>query len=123
MSGTALELGKPESTILETEIGYIVSSGVDISTRINTVTHIKGAFEAIVPVIEIPANLRIQMDGELTAADSLAANVGSSRFLVGKSAGTPDDVEPDDIKIKLQRDRKTLHEASRDTVLGGQCQR
>ncbi len=120
MKGTTLELGKPESIILETEIGYIVSNGVDISTRIKTVAHIKGAFEAVVPVIEIPANLRIRMDGEPTAADSLAANVGSSRFLVGKSAGTPDEVDPDSIKIKFQKDGKTLHETSGDFVLGGQ---
>ena len=115
-----LEMGKPDSTIIETELGYIVSNGVDISTHIKTVEHIKGAFEAVVPVIELPANLRARMDGELSAADSLAVNVGSSRFVVGRSGGTPDDVDPDDIKIKLQKDGKTLHETSGNFVAGGQ---
>lgn len=115
-----IELGKSGSTMIETEIGYVVSNGLDISTHIESVAHIQGAFEAVVPVIELPANLRARMDGELTPVDSLAANIGSSRFLVGKSGGSPDNIDPNRIAIKLQKDGKTLHETSGNIVVGGQ---
>lgn len=120
VTNMSIVIGKPGSTMIETEIGYIVSNGLDISTHIKSVEHIKGAFEAVVPVIELPSNLRARMDGDLNAVDALAANVGSSRFLVGKSGGTPDVVDPDGIKIRLQKDGKTLHETTGSAVVGGQ---
>ncbi len=119
-NNSVVPIGVTEPALLETEIGYIVSNGLDISTRIKTVEHIKGAFEAVVPVIELPLDLRHRMDSDPAAVDALAANVGSSRFIVGKSGGVPDVVDPDGIKITLQRDGALLHQASGDSVVGGQ---
>ncbi len=110
------ELGQ---SVIETELGFIVSRGLDISTRISDVSQIKGAFESVVRVIEIPIDLKRRMNSDLTSIDLVAANIGSRRTVVASDGVSPDDFEPDRLTIRLTRDGKELHQLSGDSVEGG----
>jgi len=103
-------LDDANGAIVVMEFGYIVSNGVDISTRIHSLDHIKGAFEAIVPVIELPAN-RFPAGTEQMIADLAANNLGSARFIVGKSRVSPDD-DLGELKVSLTKDGQSVRSGS-----------
>ena len=113
-----LELGLADlgPSAIETELGFVVSRGLDISTRIATEKQIKGAFEAVVPVIELPIRLQARITGELQAVDIAAANIGSKRILVAAGGASPDDFRPEELKLLLTRDGNELHAVRGDTI-------
>lgn len=102
--------------MVETELGFIV--GVDISYKILSDKQARDAVAAIVPVIELPANYSDQM-GTMAVTDTVASNVGSSRYIVGTRA-EPGDVDPDQVRISIKRDDELLHETNGGIVNGGQ---
>jgi 2-keto-4-pentenoate hydratase len=101
------------------QIGYVVSNGADISTRIHTIEHIKGAFEAIVPVVELPANLKARMTAKVTAADLVAANLGAGKYIVGQSKVSPDD-NLGGLKVLLAREGAMLGTTEGDATSNAQ---
>ncbi|MCA9125486.1 MAG: alpha/beta hydrolase fold domain-containing protein [Planctomycetales bacterium] len=114
-----LDLSTLGPTAIETELGFIVSRGLDIATHISTEKQIKGAFDAIVPVIELPIDLKSRMSGELRAADIAAANIGSKKYLVASTSTSPDDYRPSDLHIVLKMDGKPLHQVEGDAINAG----
>jgi 2-keto-4-pentenoate hydratase len=104
---------------IETELGFVVSNGLDISTRIATEKQIKGAFELVVPVIELPTSLSQRMTGDLKAVDIAAANIGSKRILVASNRTSPDDYRPEELNIVLTKDGNELHSVRGDTIYRG----
>lgn len=102
--------------VIETEIGYIVS--VDIGYHVLTAEQAKGAAQAVVPVIELPLDYSPRA-GTGTAADMVAMNMGSSKFIIGNRTH-PDEVDPDAVAITLKREGRTLHETTGATAKGGQ---
>ncbi|MCR9291440.1 MAG: alpha/beta hydrolase fold domain-containing protein, partial [bacterium] len=94
--------------MIETELGFRVSEGLDISTRIANEKQIKGAFEAVAAVIELPRALPPLMHGELKAVDTAAANIGAHRVLIGQVHASPDDFQPESLKIRFSKDGELL---------------
>ena len=101
--------------MIETEIGYLTS--VDISYEVLNDEQARGAVESIVPVIELP---RSGPSGvALKAADLVAMNIGSDRYILGRPMKA-EAKSPDAIHVLLRRDGVPLHEAQGGTVNGGQ---
>jgi 2-keto-4-pentenoate hydratase/acetyl esterase/lipase len=114
-----VEIAQNPDAVIETELGFLIADGAEISYLLRSIEHTKGAIGAVVPVIEMPNNYARRMGAPLTAVDAIASNVGSSKFIVGNGK-SPDDVNPDAIAISLKRDGTLLHETAGDFVKGGQ---
>lgn len=111
-----VERASGEHIAVETEIGYVM--GVDFSFAVPTDAHAKDAVAAIVPVIELPKTY--ESGGSTPDARNLvAANIGFARYIVGRKIA-PNEVDPNNWKISLQRDGSTLHETTGGTANGGQ---
>lgn len=106
--------------IVETEIGYVIA--VDIGTKLRVPRQAVTTVEAVVPVIELPINTGALMDGHASAADLVATNVGSYRYLVGAPVAPEKAGNFDAIHVSLQRDGQTLHESTGADVKGGQAE-
>ncbi|MCA9193815.1 MAG: alpha/beta hydrolase fold domain-containing protein [Planctomycetales bacterium] len=114
-----LSLNNLGPSAIETELGFIVSEGLDISTRISTEKQVRKAFETIVPVIEVPARIEQLMQGETKIQDVVAANIGSRRVLVAPHGISPDDFDPASLSIQLNRSGTKLHAVAGDTISSG----
>lgn len=114
----ALEPNRP--LFVETEIGYIMA--VDIGTKLRVPRQALTAVESMVPVIELPVNVAPLLGGSVKAADVIAANFGSSRYIVGKPVSPLILNPPDTFPVTLKRDGQVLHETTGADVLGGQAQ-
>jgi 2-keto-4-pentenoate hydratase len=111
----------PERPILvETEIGYIMA--VDIGTKVLAPRQAMTAAEAIVPVIELPANVGALMTGAPNVLDMTAANVGSNLYIVGSPVDPKAIANPDLLKVSLSRDGKLLHQSTGADAREGQAQ-
>lgn len=111
-----IERAAGETIVVETEIGYVM--GVDFSFAVPTDAHTRDAVAEIVPVIELPRSY--QAPGAMPdARDLVASNVGSARYIVGKSL-KPGATDPNAWKIALRRDGALLHETTGDSAHGGQ---
>ena len=117
---TVIEIAQNPDAVIETELGFLIADGAEISYHLQSIEHTKGAIGAVVPVIEMPNNYARRMGAALTAVDAVASNVGSSQFIVGNGRTSPDDVNPDEIAISLKKDGTVLHETKGDFVKGGQ---
>jgi 2-keto-4-pentenoate hydratase len=106
--------------IVETEIGYVIA--VDIGTKLRVPRQAVTTVEAVVPVIELPINTGALMDGHASAADLVATNVGSYRYLVGAPLAPEKAGDFDALRVSLQRDGQTLHESTGADVKGGQAE-
>lgn len=113
---SAKELGP---VLVETELGFVVSNGLDISTRIADTTQIKGAFESIVKVIELPVDLENRMQRKPSEIDLVAANIGSNRILVASQGISPDDFDANDFALSLTHNGELIHSVNGDPVDGG----
>ncbi|MFM8357632.1 MAG: alpha/beta hydrolase fold domain-containing protein [Verrucomicrobiota bacterium] len=102
--------------LLETEMGYVTS--VDLSYEILTEAQARGAVAAMMPVIELPET-RGAVPGTTTAADLVAGNIGSARFIVGP-AGPVVETGPDAVEVEFLRDNVRLHMGRGSDVAGGQ---
>jgi acetyl esterase/lipase/2-keto-4-pentenoate hydratase len=109
-SKPVVKLEDEKGAKLQLQIGYVVSNGVDISTRIHSVEHIKGAFEAIVPVVELPARSQARSE-----ADLAAVNLSAGRYIVARSRVGPDD-SIGELKVALSKDGQSLLTASADAT-------
>lgn len=118
--GAVVETAQNPDAVIETEIGFLIAGGAEISYRLHTIEHTQGAIGAVVPVIEMPNNYARRMGAAPTAVDLVASNVGSSQFIVGSGRTSPDEVNPDEVKISLTKDGMVLHETTGDFVKGGQ---
>jgi len=105
---------------VETEIGYIMA--VDIGTKLRVPRQALTAVQSMVPVIELPVNVAPLMGGKINAADAIAANFGSSRFIVGAPVSPHTLNPPDTLAVSLKRDGEVLHETTGADVVGGQAQ-
>ncbi|HWA26068.1 MAG TPA: GDSL-type esterase/lipase family protein [Lacunisphaera sp.] len=114
----ALEPNRP--LFVETEIGYIMA--VDIGTKLRLPRQALTAVEAMVPVIELPVNIGPLMGGAVKVADVIAANVGSSRYIVGAPVSPQVLNPPDTFPVTLKHDGQLLHETTGADVTGGQAQ-
>jgi len=110
-----LTLRPDEEVVVETEIGYITS--VDLSYEVLTDDHARGAVESIVPLIELPRSY--PGNSPATARDSVAMNIGSDRYIVGRPIRA-EGKSPDTIPVSLRRDGQVLHETTGGSVNGGQ---
>ena len=117
---TVLEKRRGHDFAVETELGFIISDGVDVSYRLTSIEHTKGAIGSVVPVIELPDDYSGRMREALTAADAIASNMGSARYIVGRQRISPDDIDPDDVQIELIRDGNVLHRTRGGIVKDGQ---
>jgi 2-keto-4-pentenoate hydratase/acetyl esterase/lipase len=111
-----IPLASAPDTVVETELGYVI--GENIATQIGNDTQARECVQSIVPVIELPQNYSRRMGGALTARDTVALNMGSTRYIVGTAQRPPSDA--DAIKVSLKHDGKVLHETSGAYVKGGQ---
>ena len=114
----ALDPHRP--VLVETEIGYIMA--VDIGTKLRVPRQALTAVESMVPVIELPVNVAPLMGGKISAVDAIAANFGSSRFIVGAPVSPHALAAPDTFAVALKRDGELLHDTTGADVLGGQAQ-
>lgn len=111
-----IEAASAKGLLLETEIGYVTS--VDLSYEILTEAQARGAVAAMMPVIELPET-RGAAPGTTTAADLVAGNIGSARFIVGP-AGPVVETGPDAVEVEFLRDGTRLHLGKGGDVAGGQ---
>ncbi len=107
---------QPGGGAIETEIGYLTS--VDLSYEVLTDEQARGAVVAMVPIIELPRSLGMS-PGPVGAADIVAADIGSARYIVG-IPNRPVSLEPDAIPVSLRRDDQLLHQTTGASVRGGQ---
>ena len=114
----SLALSETGPMMIEAEIGYVIS--VDIPSMIEDPAEAQTATQAIVPVIELPADFAGRVSGDLTAADIVAANCGPGTRIVVGPRSHPDKVDPDAAQISLSRDGKSLHRTTGASVEGGQ---
>jgi len=105
--------------LIETGIGYVIAN--DIGTKLRVPRQALTTVEAIVPVVELPANFAPRMGGNVNGLDAAAVNVGSGQYLVGPSVAPREIENPDAIIVSLQRDGKPLHTASGADVNDGQA--
>lgn len=111
-----IDLAAAPDTMVETEVGYLI--GVDISYEVLNSNQARDAVQSIVPVIELPVNYT-RRGGGSTALDMIASNIGSARYIVGTSKA-PGSLKADEIKVRLQRNDQTLHEAGVNSIDSGQ---
>jgi 2-keto-4-pentenoate hydratase/acetyl esterase/lipase/lysophospholipase L1-like esterase len=114
-----ITLDPRRSLFVETEIGYVMA--VDIGTKLRVPRHALSAVESMVPVIELPVNVAPLMGGQINAADAIAANFGSSRFIVGTPVSPLTLGPPDSFAVSLKRDGQVLHDTTGADVSGGQA--
>lgn len=98
---------------LETEIGFVLSEAIHAPVEPDSVLQ---QIAWVAPVIEVA---RPYLDGRPAAADLIASNAASHRFIVGEQQRS-DDLSIDDIRVELARDGQPLHGALAGTVLSGQ---
>lgn len=106
--------------LIETEIGYVMA--VNIGTKVLIPRQAMTAAEAIVPVIELPANLGALMDSPPNALDLAAANVGSNLFIVGETVDPTSIPNPDDLVVTLLHNGEVMHETTGADARDGQAQ-
>jgi 2-keto-4-pentenoate hydratase len=115
----AIALDAQRPIVVETEIGYVIAT--DIGTKLRVPRQAMTTVEALVPVIELPVSVGPLMGGTINGADSVAANIGSNRFIVGAPV-LPKTIENlDALAVSLKRDGQTLHDATGAEVDGGQA--
>lgn len=105
--------------LVETEIGYVIA--VDIGTELLTPRQAMSAVESLVPVIELPVNVGAISDGKANAADVIAANVGSNRYIVGAPVAPRAVGDTDKVAVSLTLDGKELHHSTGAEVKDGQA--
>lgn len=111
-----IQLASAKGLLLETEIGYVTS--VDLSYEVLTDAQARGAVSAIIPLIELPET-RGAAPRVTTAADLVAGNIGSARFIMGTSVPVPE-AGPDGVEVEFQRDGEVLHRGKGGDVAHGQ---
>ncbi|HSG70717.1 MAG TPA: hypothetical protein VLA12_09905, partial [Planctomycetaceae bacterium] len=111
-----IDLASAPGTVVETEIGFIVD--VDISYEVLNDQQARDSVKWVVPVIELPINYSSRMGGS-SAADMVASNIGSARFIVGERS-QPGGVDANAVSIVLKRDGDLLHETTGASANGGQ---
>ena len=104
---------------VETEIGYIIAT--DIGTKLRVPRQAMTTVQAVVPVIEMPVNMTPLMGGTTVAADTIGANAGSSKYIVGGQLAPEAVGDLDALAVTLKRDGQTLHEATGAEAQGGQA--
>jgi 2-keto-4-pentenoate hydratase len=115
-----IKVGASRGLMIELEIGYVMAT--DIGTKIRVPRQAMTAVEMLVPVIELPVNLAPITDGDDTAVDAVAANIGSAQFIVGDASSPTDIQNLDTLGVSLQLDGATTHGAKGGDVKGGQAQ-
>ncbi len=105
--------------LVETEIGFVIAT--DIGGKLRVPRQALTAVEALVPVIELPVNVGQLMGNGATAADLVAGNVGSDRYIVGTPVAPAIVGDVDALAVSLQRDGKILHQSTGADVNGGQA--
>ncbi len=116
---TAVPVAANRPLFVETEIGYILA--VDIGTKVLTPRQAMSAVEFLAPVIELPVNIGAVSDGKADAADLIAANVGSARYIVGASVAPKSIGDTDKVAVTLTLDGTELHRATGAEVKDGQA--
>ncbi len=111
-----IDLASAPGTVVETELGFIVD--VDISYEVLNDQQARDSVKWVVPVIELPINYSSRMGGS-SAADMVASNIGSARFIVGERS-QPGEVDANAVAIVLKRDGDVLHETTGASANGGQ---
>ena len=106
--------------VVTTGIGYVIAT--DIGTKLRVPRQALTTLEALVPVVAFPLHLPPLLGGTLTAADAVAANLGSARYLVGAPVDPKMIPDLDALPVSLRRDDRPLHAAAGADALGGQAQ-
>jgi 2-oxo-3-hexenedioate decarboxylase len=115
-----IKVSPNRALMVELEIGYVMAT--DVGTKLRVPRQAMTTVEALVPVIELPVNLGPLTEGDDTAVDAVAANIGSAQFIVG-DATTPTDIQNlDTLAVSLQLDGATTHSAKGGDVKGGQAE-
>jgi 2-oxo-3-hexenedioate decarboxylase len=117
---TVVSVANNRPLLVETEIGYILA--VDIGTKVLTPRQAMSAVEFLAPVIELPVNIGAVSDGKATAADLIAGNVGSSRYIVGTPVVPKSIGDTDKVAVTLTLDGQELHRSTGAEVKDGQAQ-
>jgi 2-keto-4-pentenoate hydratase/dienelactone hydrolase len=118
-SVTPIMLDPKRPLFIETEIGYVIA--VDIGTKLRVPRQAVTSIEALVPVIELPFNVATLMGGQLTANDGVAANFGSSRYILGAAVAPAAVADLDALNVSLERDGALLHKSTGADVKSGQA--
>jgi 2-keto-4-pentenoate hydratase len=118
-SREAIAIDTQQPMLVETEIGYVIAT--DIGAKLRVPRQALTTIEAVVPVIELPTDVRPLMDGTASGLDLTAANIGSGRFIVGTSVAPTSLGDLDALPISLRRDGMILHEATGADTRGGQA--
>lgn len=117
---TVVKIDAKRPIVVETEIGYVIAT--DIGTKLRVPRQAVTTVEAIVPVIELPIDMKPLMGGTVSGIDAVAANAGSNRFIVGASVSPKTIESTDALAVTLSRDGKQLHAITGADVVGGQAQ-
>lgn len=105
--------------LIETEIGYVIA--VDIGSKLLLPRQATTAVEAVVPVIELPHDVRPRMGGTVNALDLVATNVASNQFIVGPAFDPHTIADLDAVTVSLRRDGVVVHESTGADANGGQA--
>jgi 2-keto-4-pentenoate hydratase len=114
-----IPVGSTRPLLVELEIGYVMAT--DIGTKVRVPRQAMTAVEALVPVIELPVNIGPLTEGEDTAIDAVAANIGSAQFIVGEAIAPAAITDLDALAVALHRDGQTIHRAKGGDVKDGQA--
>jgi len=117
-SSPVLSLAETGPLAVETELGYRLA--IDLGYEILNERQTREAVAAIVPVIELPRR-RTHVSGQTTVMDTVASNIGSHLYIVGKDH-SPESLDPNQTPLRLTKDGEPLHDTSGAAAAGGQWQ-
>lgn len=110
--GAALRLSDYRSLLIETEIGFEL--GRPVSAPVPDAVTLRRHIAAVRPMFELPDNA-FEGDGDYAAIDLIAANVLSRSFIAG-ARFPPDEVNLDDLRVRLNFNGVQVQQAlGRDT--------
>lgn len=98
---------------LETEIGFVIGKRID--QPVSSVEEFQSHVSGLAPVIELPAGVWEQPEGNPQARDAAAINLSSAGFVVGRTVPA-DGFDPKEIGITFSRNGKQLHQTA-----GAEC--
>lgn len=114
-SGQSVLLCGYRRAAFETKLGFVFRAAIREPTD---AAALRGAVSAVVPVVELP-DIAYRDPDRYGAADMVAANISSARFVRG-APHSPAGVDLDDLRVSMTRDGRPVTSGLGRESLGGQ---
>ncbi len=98
-----INMGEYQKLFIEIEVGFLLAD--EIAEPVDSIESLRGYLSHLVPVIELP-DLRFKSLKTLTAADLVAANMASKKWLIGEPIALRD--APLQFEVTLHQEGKLL---------------